>query len=616
MFSSLAFNWIAPGHRLGNTSILILSGVLLIALLAAGCGDGGGEKSKTSEGDSLVLATVGSEEITAAYYEDKLLQMENNELSKKTGKMMDTATDEGKLSFLEILINKEIMYQKALQLDYKKDAGIDKLEKTMLEYEGGLAMFSDVVENVSRTISDEELQDFYAQMGTEYFCNYVICNEESDALEAREFALTGADWEDVVDKFHDGVPKEGSKYEIKIPFGQYGREFEDLVFATQEGGISVPIPSSYGFWVLRVNKISKKPKPDLDKARDQILDVVHNRKYVRTRQDFKDQVHEKYELNINEIALKAIFEGLPEGGLMDPETNKPFKREDLLPLEVGSKYLGELLYSYKENKDKMIEFYVSDYKVAFDKMNVFQRPKRSEMLGGFRQKLISEVERGLFNLEVEDRGYFERSDVVAKVELKVEEAIVTRLYNDVVTFDDQIKPEQMEEFWAEHKSEYQVPEARNGRMVVCRTRSKADSARQAILDGTPWRKILVEFGTEASNKAKGGKVENIHPAGQSVLVEPIFSLEKGGLSQPFAFDGVRYALVQLDNIVEAHEYEMTEVNKALRGRILNVRKEAAFEGFLEKWKVDFPVKIYSENLAGLKSWDELNTVSENLEPIN
>lgn len=617
MFSSLATNRTASEGRLSASSILTMSGILLIALLFVGCG--GGDKNDAPAGiqdDSAVIATVGQENITSNYYEDRLAQLAENELPRKDGQWLDTAADEGKRAFLKILINKELLTQKAIQLGYDQEPNILDARKSMTEYEGGLAMWAEVVGDASRSISEEELQTFYDQMGTEYRCNYVICNFEDDAMEARKFAQTGADWEDVVDQFHDGSKATTGKYEISVPFGQYSSEFEDLVFETALGDVSMPIRTTYGFWIVRVIEIKQNPKPSLEEAKGRVLDITQNRKSGRLRLDFKKMVRAKYNFEINEVALWATFQGVPEGGLMDPATNEPYKRADLKPLDVRSEHLSEILYSYTNGDGEIIEYSVADYKITFDKMGVFQRPKRGDMLGGFRQKLIDEVERGLMNIEAEQRGYFERPDVMAKVNLKVEEAMVTRLYKEVVTFDDKVTADQLTEFWAEHSTEYHVEESRNGHVVICKSRESADKAHKAIMDGKTWKEVLVKFGTDATNKSKGGKTDQIFAISQSPVVEPMFAMNIGDISQPFPVGQDRHAVLQLDNIVPAHDYAMADVSEAIGSRIRQGRQEIAFKELLAQWSDEYGVKIYDENLGALQSWAEMTTPDETLVPIN
>lgn len=609
MFSSLAINRTALRRHPASFTVLILS-MVMIAILAAGCGGDGDDEKST------ILATVGNSEITSDYYEDRLSLLVDGELPVVDGVVQDTATDEGKLAFLEVLINKELLVKKALQLGYDQDSKVALARQSMLEYEGGLQMWNDVVGDISRQISEEELQAFYANMGTEYLCSYVICNFEDDAMEAREFALGGADWDDVVSEYHDGVTAPTGKYEIKVPFGQYSSEFEDLVYETEVGGVSMPITTSYGYWIVRVLSIDHNTKPNMEEAKGHILDVTQNRKKGRLRQNFKKEIRAKYNLNINEVALWATFQGLPETGMMDPATDQPYKREDLIPLDVSTEDLGEVLYSYTSKNDKLLEYTVADYKIIFDEMSVFQRPQKTAMLGGLRQKIIDEVERGLMNLETENRGYFENPLVLAKVEHKVEEIMVTRLYSEVVTFDDRITPEQLQEFWADHKSDYHVEESRSGHLVVCKDRENADLARKALMDGETWKKVLVKYGTDAQNKSQGGKTGQVFAKSKSPLVGAFFGLEMNDFSQPFHVGSDRYAVIQLEKIIAEHDYEMGEVSEALGGRMHKARQEAAFRLLLDEWKAEFGLEIFNKNLAGLKSWEELTARPDNITPIN
>ena len=620
MFSSLAYNWTAVKGRSAGTTTLILLGAILVSLLMAGCG---GDKAENDfsqyEDHSAVLAQVGDGQVTAKYYENRLAMLKAEELPTKDGVLLDTATEEGKLAFMESLVNKELMNQKAIRMGYNMDPQVASARLNMLQYEGGLAMWNDVVVEVSSAISEEELQDFYAQMGTEYLCNYVICDLEADALKAREYALSGADWEDVVNKFHDGSRAVTNKYELNVPFGQYSTKFEDSIFATELDGVSQPILSSYGYWVVRVVEINQNKKPNLEKAKAKILDITRNRKIGNLREAFKEEMRAKYNFLINQDALWAVYKGMPEGGIMDPETNEPFKREQLKNLELSTENLSMVFYSYTGKDGESVESTVADYKTHFDKMSIFQRPKKEEMLGGLRRKIEDEIERGIMNIEAEKRGYFERPDIVAKVDKKIEEIMVTRLYKEAVAYDDVVTPEQLDAFWAEFESDYFSPETRNGRLVICLNRAKADEAFAAATNGEAWRKILVDFGSDPGNKQRGGKTEFVAADSPTAMAAPFFSLENSGdISQPFAVDQGRYALVMLESIKPAKQYKLHEVSEAIGGRIKNERQEAAFVSTLAQWESEIGVEIFTEKLADLKSWEELTkvVVPDNLVPRN
>jgi len=596
------------GRRLaaGLVSILLFSLVLL-----AGCG-GGGEDS----GESVVLARVGDTDITAKAYEDALRKLEEKDLPKdENGQAMDMATIEGKKEFLKVLITKELLRQKAMQLGYDQEPKTVAARNSVLAYEAGMALWEDVVGNPANTISEEELQAFYEKMGTSRICQFVICNFREDAEKARDFAKTGADWEEVVDKFHDGSPAPNGKYQIKVPFGQYSTSFEDAVFQTPVGEVTDPVRTSYGFWVLRIMEEKVGKKPSLDEAKARILDITRNRKMARARQDFKEQMHKDHKLFIDEDALWICYQGIPEGGLMDPETNQPRAKETLEPLDIPLSEMDRLFYSY-ELDGKLQEQTLGDYKGHFDNMSVFQRPKKSDMLGGLREHIIQELERGMVNEEAKKRGYYDDPEVLARVDKKIEEVMVTKLYGDVVKYDERITPEQLDEFYQEHKEEYNVPESRSGRLVICLNEAEAAKAKADADQGKSWRAILKQYGIDRDNKSRGGKLSGVSAKGSGPFKDAMFSLEVGGVSDPFLIDNGRYGVVTLESIEPARQIEKAEINQQLGQRIKNIRKEEAFQVLLTKWRDEFGVTEFEEALAGLASWKQLQEqqVPENLVP--
>ena len=598
-----------PRFLLGLVSVLLFSLVLL-----AGCGGGdSGEKG----GESAVLAQVGDMEITAEMYEKGLSKLELKELPKADGLPVDTSTIAGKKEILQLLITKELMRQKAIQLGYEQDPQAVSARASLTAYEAGLALWSDVVGNPANSISNEELDEFYKKMGVSRVCQFVICNFFDDAEKARDFAKSGADWDEVVSEYHDGSPAPTGKYEIKVPFGQYSTSFEDKVFETPVGDVTDPIRTSYGFWVMRIleEKIGKKPA--LEDATARILDITRNRKLGRSRNEFKKQMQDDRKLFIDDEVLWICYQGIPEGGLMDPETNKPRPKDTLLPLDVPLSELGRIFYSYESNGE-LIERTLGDYKGHFDKMSVFQRPKKSDMLGGLREKIIQELERGFINDEAKKRGYYENPEVLAKVNEKVEEVMVTKLYGDVVKFDKRITAEQLDDFYQENKEKYFVPETRSGRLVICLNEVKAAEAKADAENGVPWRVIMKEFGSDRDNKSRGGKLEGVSGKGSGPVKDAMFGIEINQYSEPFLIDNGRYGVVMLESVQAPHQLEKNDISEEIGQQIRYNRKEEAYQALLAQWALDFGVTEFEENLAELPSWEELHTkvTPQNLVPRN
>ncbi len=584
--------------RVPASSIFVL--VLLAGLaLLAGCG---GKKDT----GGVLLASVGEKEIRGGYYEDRLGRLAEKDLPRDDqGLTMDMASPEGKTEFLTTLVNKELLVQKGRQLGYADDPRIVEARKSLIAYEASLAMWRDVVGEPANELSNAEVDAIYEQLGQQRRISYVTCDLEVDAKAAREMAVGGADWEDVVSRYHSGAIPANGKLEMFIPFGRFDADFEEPIFAAEIGGITQPILTAYGWWVVRVDAVKQLEKPSREEALAGILDLTRNRKITKLRGDFQKQVQVRYKLLIEPDALAKAYAGLPVDELiLDPATNKPVPQDQLLPLEIAPADLDEPFYSYVVD-DVPRNSTLGDYKVKFDRMNTFQRPKKNAMMGGMRASIAQELERALLDIEARRLGYYENPDVLALVDIKIEEMIVTALYGEVVTIDERVTPEQLESFWAEHGSEYVTPENRAGRVLIAADEATAIQARELAVGGADWADLVAKYCTDPGNKENGGRVDQVPYGSTGMVRDTFYALEPGQLSEAFPVGDGRFGLARLDVVTPAVPLTMTEAATAIGQRIKQDRKEAAFQALLAQWAAEFGVVRHDENLSQVKSWKEL-----------
>ena len=589
-------------HRSGLTiSLLPILAILVLPAVLAGCGGG--------QDEDAVLATVGNTEIKASYYEDRLLRLKENELPRAADRSpLDMSLPEGKKKFVETLINKEIMVQTAEKMGMHNDPAIVSTRKAMISYQASTALWERVINKPASLITPEELDAFYAKLGCLRPCLYVVCNFLDDAEAARKMALDGADWEDIVNKYHDGYKTPHGKYEITIPFGRYSPEFEKQVYSTEIGGITSPISTVYGYWVLKVLNEKAGKKPPLEEAKAKILDVTWARKKARLKEEFKESVMEKFQLVIHEDALWKCYLGLPEGETLFKEGTKVARdKDELRDLNIATEDLDMPFYSWM-GRDGIQEYTLLDYKIHFDKMGVFQRPKDTDMLGGLRNKMKNEFGATLIELESEDRGLLEDPEVVQKVDIQIEQMLVTKLYNEVVQIEKTVTVEEMDAFWAEHFQEYIVPENRDGYLVICRDAEQAAEARAKAAEGMAWEDILTAYGIDEGNKSRSGKLDGVIDKPVEPISAAMFAIQPGELSEPIALDDGRYGIVRLDLVTPEWVRDLSEVSEVVDRRMREIRKEEAFQVMIDKWKQDIPVTVHEENLADLASWKELTTV--------
>jgi len=430
-----------------NRFTLIMRSIVVVmlalsALTIVGCG--GGDKGE----ENVLLAKVGSTEVMGNYYEGRLVLLKEDELPRDDeGRVMDLSLQSGKLKFLENLINKEVMVQTATSMGYSSDPQIDGARQSLLAYEAGLQLWSGEIAEPNNAISEEQLQAFHARMGSSRQCRYVITNFLEHAEKARAMALTGADWQDVIDKFHDGEIDPKGLYEISVPFGRYNAPFENGVFNPEIGDITEPITTVYGYWVLKIDGEKSGKRPSLEEAKAKILDITRGRMISHTREAFKQELREKYQFVLHEDVLLKAYQGLPvDETIFYPGTQDAVRQEDLLSLDISTLDREMLFYGYVKSDGTERLFTLGDYKSKFDHSSVFQRPKRAQMLGGFRSKITESVDKIFVDFAARDLGYYEDEGVVLRVDAKIEEMTVNRLFSDIVRDDSQITADELNAF--------------------------------------------------------------------------------------------------------------------------------------------------------------------------
>ena len=576
----------------------------LVALAGAGCGAKG-------KPEDVVLAKVGDKEITVGYYEQKLTLLNPQDLPRDDkGQLLDMAQTPGKAKFLESIINKDVMVAMARKVGLDADPRIETARQTLISFESVGAARERYVNKPASEVSEQDILAYYENFGRIRKCRYLITNLREDAVKAREQAVAGADWDNLFREFHDGLQKPGMSYKIDVPYGRFIANFEDPIFATKVGDITEPVPSAYGWWVLKVDSEEQGKKPPLEEARNSIKASIITHTQMRLIDAYKEEVHKKYKMYVREDALMKAYEALPpDESLFYPGTTEAVKREDLAPLKLDPRDMDMDFYGY-EVKGEPRKYTLGDFKAAYDRMNVFERPKWAEMVGGLKMKVTDEIDRALLNFDAQDRGLDKDPEVLAKVDEKVEQMLVQKLYDEGITYDKNVRPAALDSAWALLKDQYNLPETRSGKRIVFGDKAAADQAYAALSGGMPWRKAMNTFGVKDTEAAGGAQITGVRQDSQGPERDALFSLQVDKYSQPFAVGDGRWEIVLLEGVDPPRSQTMEEVAEVIVKRIHNSREEEAFKKALEGWKKQVPVVIHEDRLAKARSWKELTDAAK------
>ncbi len=597
---------------LANRKLIV---VLIFALALFGCGEKVNKESNGSSADNssagLLLATVGDVEIRSSYYEDRLSIMKEDELPRnEAGEPIDMQTVDGKKQFLEVLINKELLVMEANNLGYRDRPEIKRASETLIASDADKLFWADFNSKPVAEPTAEEVEANYVMQGRQRKVGFLITNYQEDAEAARAMALGGAEWADVVTKYHAGdFNPNGSMPEVNVPFNRFSADFDAMVFEPEVGGVGNYLKAGTGYWVIKVISEDIGELPDRSEAEPRIIEFLKRRKIHERQVAYRAEIDAAHKMVLNEDVLTMLFEGLPEGEVaIDPVTKKGIPRADLKPLDIDMANADLVLYSYEIAGVPTI-MTLGEYKEEFDQSNSFVRPKKSGMLGGLRESIIKDIEKETIANQIRLDGWLEKPAAVDPVKIKVDQMVTMTLFKEAVVFNDQVSPLDREAFWVDHAVDYYIPAGRNGFLVVCSNQAMAEEAALLVKGGSAWDVVFDKYDTDNARKSTKGAFQ-VSELDDGPLKDAAFALsEAGAVSEPFAMGSGKYGVIKIEKVVP-HEDDvpLAQVQKQVDSRIISKRQETAFQDFLTKLRAKYPIVVYDENLAELKGWQELKAV--------
>ena len=172
------------------------------------------------------------------------------------------------------MVNQELLYLEALKngLD-EEDNFKEELEKVKV---GVLKQYAISKLFAGITISEEEIAEFYDK-NKQYFqkpeaarASHILVDDEQKANEILDEIDNGLSFEEAASKYSKCPSKANGGDLGEFTRGKMVPEFEEVAFSMEEGKISQPVKSQFGYHLI---KLSYKKKPSispLEEVKDQI----------------------------------------------------------------------------------------------------------------------------------------------------------------------------------------------------------------------------------------------------------------------------------------------------------------------------------------------------------
>lgn len=237
-----------------------------------------------------VLANVNGKEIT-----DRDVYVFLNQLNPQIAAQF--RTPEGVKKIADELVNQELLYLDAIENSLDKEETFKiELEKVKANVLKQYAM-NKLILDINST--EEEITEFYNEH-REHFqtpekvkASHILVKEEEEAKEISNEIKEGLSFEEAAAKYSICPSKEKGGDLGEFGRGQMVPEFEEVAFIIEEGKVSQPVKTEFGYHLIKVIDKKEAGISPLEEVKDQITQQViamkQQERYLNKTEELKNK---------------------------------------------------------------------------------------------------------------------------------------------------------------------------------------------------------------------------------------------------------------------------------------------------------------------------------------
>src|SRR3954453_9773823 len=176
------------------------------------------------------------------------------------------------------------------------------------------------------------------------------------------------------------------------------------------------------------------------------------------------------------------------------------------------------------------------------------------------------------------------ADLLFRVKLDV---ISNAVRTKVIKGKDKVSDAQIASYYNKNKKRFAQPERRDLKVVLTRTKAKADAAKAALDGGQSWASVAKKYSIDEASKAQGGKLPGVAKGQQEkAFDDAIFSADKGKTTGPIKTQ-FGYYVFDVDKVTPATQQSLAQTKETIKNLLKSQNQQKALNDFVTKFRKDF-----------------------------
>jgi len=243
-----------------------------------------------------VLAKVNGRKITESDLEKVLSSLPQQQAMQMQG-------EEGKKRLLNELIAGEMFYLDAVEKELDKEEEFQNILKETKENLLQRYAVQKVMDDVD--VKDEEAKEVYEQNKDKYISDekvsakHILVDDEEKCKEIKEEIDNGLDFSDAAAKYSSCPSSKKGGRLGEFGKGQMVPEFEEVAFNMEEGEISDPVKSQFGYHIIQLDKKVPAEQKSFNEVKEQVKQQLLQQKQFQVYNDNVQKLRGKYNVEMD-----------------------------------------------------------------------------------------------------------------------------------------------------------------------------------------------------------------------------------------------------------------------------------------------------------------------------
>ncbi len=255
------------------------------------------------------------------------------------------------------------------------------------------------------------------------------------------------------------------------------------------------------------------------------------------------------------------------------------------PTTKDSEYAEQCKQEYEALRNQVLSFLISaewiEGEAAAQDIKVSDADVKKKFDETRKQSFPKEAD---FKKFLASSGQSEE-DLLYRVKL---DELSNKLREKIVKGKDKVSDAQIAAYYNKNKQRFAQPERRDLRIVLAKSKARAEQARAALRDGDSWSSVAKKYSIDEASKDQGGQLLAVAEGQQeAALDKAVFAADKGELEGPVKTQ-FGYYVFEVSKVTPAKQGTLAENKETIRQLLAAENQQKALDTFVKdfrkRWK--------------------------------